>query len=136
MNEDFDKFEQDVFRHFYSRLWKVVAIGCLLIGAGIVFIANSAPDKPIKADMEINVPGLVCSSCAIGIKKFFKKEINVKYIAFDITKQLVLVDFVERNGKIFYLKNDKIIALVKKAGYEVKSIKRLDNKKPNRYNKP
>ena len=136
MNEDFDKFEDDIFRQFYSRLWKGIAIAGLLIGAGIIFIANPAPNKPIKADMEINVPGLVCSSCAIGVKKYLKKEINVKDVAFDIYKDLVLVDFVERDGNVLYLKNDKIIALVKKAGYEVKSIKRLDNKKPNRYNKP
>ena len=136
MNEDFDKLEDDIFRQFYSRLWKGIAIAGLLIGAGIIFIANPASDKPINPDMEINVPGLVCSSCAIGIKKFFKKEINVKYVAFDIYKNLVLVDFVERDDRVLYLKNDKIIALVKKAGYEVTSIKRLHNQKPNRYNKP
>ena len=44
MNEDFDKFDQDVFRHLYSRLWKVVAVTGLLIGAGIVFVVNSAND--------------------------------------------------------------------------------------------
>ena len=136
MNNNIDKFEQEVFRHVYSRLWKVVSVIGLLIGAGIIFMVHSASDKPIKADMEINVPGLVCSSCGLGIKKFLKREINVKYVAFNITEQLVLVDFVERDGTVLYLKNDKIIALVKKAGYEVKSIKRLDNKKPNRYNKP
>ena len=136
MNNNIDKFEQEVFRHVYSRLWKVVSVIGLLIGAGIVFIANSAPDKPIKADMEIKVPGLVCSSCAIGVKKYLKKEINVKYVAFDIYKNLVLVDFVERDDRVLYLKNDKIITLIKKAGYEVTSIKRLDNKKPHRYNKP
>ena len=136
MNEDFDKFEQEVFRYVYSRLWKVIAVIGFLIGAGIIFMANPAPNKPIKADMEIMVPGLVCSSCAIGVKKYLKKEINVKYVAFDIYKNLVLVDFVERDDRVLYLKNDKIIALVKKAGYEVQSIKRLDNKKPNRYNKP
>ena len=134
--EDFNKFEQEVFRYFYSRLWKLIAVIGLLIGAGIVFIANSAPDKPIKADMEIQVPGLVCSSCAIGVKKYLKKEINVKYVAFDIYKNLVLVDFVERDDRVLYLKNDKIIALIKKAGYEVTSSKRLHNQKPNRYNKP
>ena len=136
MNNNIDKFEQEVFRHVYSRLWKVVAVTGFLIGAGIIFIANPAPTKPIKADMEIMVPGLVCSSCAIGVKKYLKKEINVKYVAFDIYKNLVLVDFVERDDRVLYLKNDKIIALIKKAGYEVTSIKRLDNKKPHRYNKP
>ena len=136
MNEDFDKFEQQLHIYVYRRLAKLVALLGFLVGMGLVFVANSASDNPINPDMEINVPGLVCSSCAIGIKKFFKKEINVKYVAFNITKQLVLVDFVERDGSVLYLKNDKIIALVKKAGYEVKSIKRLDNKNPNRYNKP
>ena len=108
----------------------------MLAGIGLAFVANSAPNKPIKADMEIKVPGLVCSSCAIGVKKYLKKEINVKYVAFDIYKHLVLVDFVERDGRVLYLKNDKIITLIKKAGYEVHSIKRLDNKTPARYNKP
>ena len=84
MNEDFDKFEQQLHIHVYRRLAKLVAVLGFLVGMGLVFMANSAPDKPIDADMEINVPGLVCSSCAIGIKKFFKKEINVKYIAFEI----------------------------------------------------
>ena len=136
MNNNIDKFEQEVFRHVYSRLWKVIAVAGFLIGAGIIFIANPAPTKPIKADMEITVPGLVCSSCAIGVKKYLKKEINVKYVTFDIYKNLVFVDFVERGNRVLYLKNDKIITLIKKAGYEVRSIKRLDNSTPNRYNQP
>jgi len=134
--EDFDKFEQQLHVHIYHRLAKLVAVLGFLVGMGLVFMANSAPDKPIDADMEIEVKGLVCSSCAIGIKKYLKKEINVKYVAFDIYKQLVLVDFVERDDRVLYLKNDKIITLIKKAGYEVTYIKRLDNNKPNRYNKP
>ena len=134
--EDFDKFEQQLHVHVYHRLAKLVAVLGFLVGMGLVFMANSAPDKPIDADMEIKVKGLVCPSCAIGIKKYLKKEINVKYVAFDIYKHLVLVDFVERDDRVLYLKNDKIITLIKKAGYEVTSIKRLDNKTPNRYNKP
>ena len=136
MNEDFDKFEQEVQVHLYSRLAKLVAVLGFLVGMGLVFMANSAPDKPIDPDMEIKVNGLVCPSCAIGIKKYLKKEINVKYVAFDIYKHLVLVDFVERDDRVLYLKNDKLITLIKKAGYEVTSIKRLDNKQPSRYNKP
>tara|TARA_Y100000310_G_scaffold277705_1_gene295651 strand:+ start:22 stop:429 length:408 start_codon:yes stop_codon:yes gene_type:complete len=134
--EDFDKFEQQLHVHVYHRLAKLVAVLGFLVGMGLVFMANSAPDKPIDADMEIKVKGLVCPSCAIGIKKYLKKEINVKYVALDIYKHLVLVDFVERDDRVLYLKNDKIITLIKKAGYEVTSIKRLDNKTPNRYNKP
>ena len=136
MNNNVDKFEQDVLRHVYSRLWKVVAVIGLLIGAGIVFIANSAPDNPIKADMEIKVPGLVCSACAIGIKKNLKKEFNVKYVVFDINKQLVLIDFIEKDGRVIYLTNKKLLELIKKSGYEVTYIKRLHILSPNRYNKP
>ena len=136
MNEDFDKFEQEIHTHLYSRLIKIVVVSGLLVGMGLVFMANSASNKPIDADMEIKVKGLVCSSCAIGIKKYLKKEINVKYVVFDIYKHLVLVDFVERDGRVLYSKNDKLITLIEKAGYEVTSIKRLDNNKPNRYNKP
>ena len=136
MNEDFDKFEQQLHIHVYRRLIKLVVVLGLLVGMGLVFMATSAPNKPIDADMEIKVRGLVCPSCAIGIKKYLKKEINVKYIAFDIYKHLVLVDFVERDGRVLYSKNDRLITLIEKSGYEVTYIKRLDNNKPNRYNKP
>ena len=130
--ENFDKFEH-MTQKWFIRWWATI---CFFLGMGAVFSAYSAPDKPIDADMEVKVPGLVCPSCAIGIKKYLKKEINVKYVAFDIYKNLVLVDFVERDDRVLYLKNDKLITLIKKAGYEVTSIKRLDNKKPHRYNKP
>ena len=103
---------------------------------GVVFVAHTAPMKPINADMEVKIPGLVCSSCAIGIKRYFKKEFNVKDITFDIEKELALIDFVESNGIVQFLRNSKVIELVKKAGYEVKSIKRIEKKTPNRYNKP
>ena len=136
MNEDFDKFDQQLHTHVYRRLIKLVVVLALLAGIGLAFVANSAPNKPIDADMEIKVRGLVCPSCAIGIKKYLKKEINVKYVVFDIYKHLVLVDFVERDGRVLYSKNDRLITLIEKSGYEVTYIKRLDNNKPNRYNKP
>ena len=135
--DDYDKLQSQILnKYLWPNLIKLVIIFGLLFGAGLVFLAKGASDNPIDADTEIKVHGLVCPSCALGIKIFFRKEINVKRIVFDTKKQLVLVDYVERDGKIFYLKNDKIIALIEKAGYEVESIKRLDNKKPNRYNKP
>ena len=130
--EDFEKFEFEMGKWFM----KAVAFIGLFLGIMFTCWAHGAPDKPIDADMEVKVPGLVCPSCAIGIKRNLKREVNFKYIAFDIIKELVLIEFVEIEGFIHYLKNDKIIKLVKDAGYEVSSIKRLDNNKPNRYNKP
>lgn len=91
----------------------------------------------IKADMEVKVKGLVCPSCAIGLKNIFKKHINVNGLFVDIHKELLLLDFREtRDGVIYYIRNDDIIKMVKKSGYEVHSIKRTRNSKPNRYNKP
>ena len=120
----------------YRITTKLVAVIGFLLGIGLVLSAHAAPDKPIDPDMEVKVNGLVCPSCAIGIKNNLKREINVKYIAFDTKKQLILIDFVELKGRIHWLRNDRIILLVKNAGYEVTSIKRLDNARPNRYNKP
>jgi len=115
---------------------RFVALIGFILGIVLTFTAHGAPDKPIDADMEVKVPGLVCSSCAIGIKRKLKPEVNVKYLAFDTKKQLLLIDFVELKGRVQWLKNDRIILLIKEAGYEVLSIRRLDNIKPNRYNKP
>ena len=127
-----DEFEHMTHKWFIRWL----ATFCFFFGMGSMFWLFSAPMKPIDADMEVKIPGLVCSSCAIGIKNYFKKEINVKDITFDIKKELALIDFVESNGIVQFLRNSKVIELVKKAGYEVKSIKRIEKKTPNRYNKP
>ena len=127
-----DTFEHITHRWFI-RWWATI---CFFVGLSAVFVAHSAPNKPIDADVEVKVPGLVCSSCAIGIKNYLKKEINVKDIAFDVKKEIVFIDFVQIKDKVHYLKPDKIVSLVKKAGYEVKSIKYLHNNIPNRYNKP
>ena len=127
-----DKFEH-MSHKWFIRWWATI---CFFLGMGSMFWLFSAPMKPIDADMEVKIPGLVCSSCAIGIKRYFKKEFNVKDITFDIKKELALIDFVESNGIVQFLRNSKVIELVKKAGYEVKSIKRIEKKTPNRYNKP
>ena len=127
-----DVFEQ-ITHKWFIRWWATI---CFFLGMSVVFVGYSAPMKPIDADMEVKIPGLVCSSCAIGIKRYFKKEFNVKDITFDIKKELALIDFVESNGIVQFLRNSKVIELVKKAGYEVKSIKRIEKKTPNRYNKP
>ena len=115
---------------------RFIALLGFILGIVMALTVHGEPDKPIDADMEVKVPGLVCSSCAIGIKRKLKPEVNVKYLAFDTKKQLLLIDFVEIKGRIQWLRNDRIILLIKDAGYEVHSIRRLDNNKPNRYNKP
>ena len=136
MNEDFDKFEQELHIHIYRRLAKFVALIGFLIGMGLVFMANSSPNKPIIADVEVTVTGLVCPICAIGLKNIFKRHILVLDVAIDTKKGLLLLDNIETDNVVHYIKNEDIIKMVEKSGYEVTSIKRLGNKKPNRYNKP
>jgi len=126
MNEDFDRFEQEVHIHLYSRLAKLVAVIGFLVGMGLVFIAYSAPNKPITADIEVTVKGLVCPSCAIGLKNIFKRHILVLNVAIDTKKGLLLLDTIEKDNIVHYIKNKDIIKMVEKSGYEVSSIKRLD----------
>ena len=86
-------------------------------------------DKLITCDVEIIVPGLVCKSCAIGVKKNLAKlfSLSVKDITFNIKNQSVclkLSSFFQDSRKDFLKKYEaKIKKSVKDAGYEVKSIK-------------
>ena len=124
--EDLDKFEHDLRVHIYHRLSKFVALIGFLIGMGLVFMAYSASDKPIIADTEVTVKGLVCPSCAIGLKNIFKRHILVLNVAIDTKKGLLLLDNIEKDNIVHYIKNKDIIKMVEKSGYEVSSIKRLD----------
>ena len=94
--------------------------------------------KQWEPDMEVKINGLVCDSCGIGIKRKLKKyPTHVVEVKFNTRKQIALIDFAEsKSGRVYWLKNEQIIKAVKDAGYKVTSIKRLDNLKPNRYNKP
>ena len=100
MNEDFDKFEQEIYR----RLTKFVAVIGFLVGMGLVFIAYSEPNKPIIADVEVKVKGLVCSICGYGLVKLFRKDIVVVDVVIDIQKNLLLLDFLESDdGVVHYM---------------------------------
>ena len=59
-----------------------------------------------QPDLEIKINGLVCSSCGIGIKRGFKKEINVLDVKFDTKKQVALIDLAESDsGRVYWIKN-------------------------------
>jgi hypothetical protein len=90
---------------------------------------NAAPN--IDPDVEIRIKGLVCSSCAVGLKKLFKKDSRVKGLKIDINKGAL---FLEYWG--IEIHPSKIKTMVKKSGYEVSSIKWFKKGKPQRYNAP
>ena len=102
-----------------------------------LLLAAVLSSQAFSHDLEIKINGLVCSSCGIGIKRGFKREFNVNDIKFDVRKQLALVELKESDsGRVYWLPNKKILKIVKDAGYEVTSIKRISDAKPRRYNKP
>ena len=115
---------------------KVLIVASILVGWLLVTKLFSA-DNFFKPDMEVKVLGLVCPSCAIGLKNSFKRHIKVQGLEMDTNIQLLSLDFKEsREGSVLYIKNKEVIRMVEKAGYEVESIKILADRKPNRYNKP
>ena len=115
---------------------KVLIVASILVGWLLVTKLFSA-DNFFKPDMEVKVLGLVCPSCAIGLKNSFKRHAKVLDLKMNTNIQLLSLDFKEsREGTVLYIKNKEVIRMVEKAGYEVKSIKILADRKPNRYNKP
>lgn len=82
-------------------------------------------------DVEIKINGLVCPSCAIGLKNSFKKNIKVKGFKMDTKKGILSLEYWN-----IEIHPSKIKKMVKDSGYEVASIKWLKKKQPNRYNKP
>ena len=90
---------------------------------------NAAPN--IDPDVEITIKGLVCPSCAIGLKNIFKKSFYVKALKIDTRKGILSLEY-----KSIEIHPSKIKTMVKESGYEVSSIKWLKRGKPQRYNTP
>ena len=112
-----------------KRIIKTIII-CFLAGWSFTtpLSGNQANFDP---DVELSIPGLVCSSCGIGIRNGLKKTKLTKLIKFDTKKQICQIEFVS-----IEIHPSQMKKIVKDAGYELKSIKWLKDKKPNRYNKP
>ena len=69
-------------------------------------------------DVEITINGLVCPSCAIGLKKSFTKHVNVKGLKMDTEKGILSLEYWG-----IAIPSSQIKEMVKKSGYEVSSIK-------------
>ena len=99
----------------------------------ILFLSISAAFAAgvFNPDVEIKINGLVCPSCAIGLKNSFKKSVKVKGLKMDTKKGTLSLEYWNTE-----IHPSKIKKMVKDSGYEAASIKWLKKKKPNRYNKP
>jgi len=97
----------------------------------ILSISTAFAAGIFNPDGEIKINGLVCPSCAIGLKNFFKKNIKVKDLKIDTKKGILSLEYWNTE-----IHPSKIKKMVKDSGHEVASIKWLKKKQPNRYNKP
>ena len=65
--------------------------------------------------VKVNVKGLICPSCAIGIKKHLDKTMKVKSIKLDIEKQQTII--TELKNKT--ITDKEIKTAIENAGYEI-----------------
>jgi copper chaperone CopZ len=87
-----------------------------MIAALLVSMGGAAYAETITA----TVNGLVCSFCATGIEKTFKKQPAVKDVKVDLDKKLITIH--TKKGKSI---DDKTMTdLIKDAGYSVVGIHR------------
>ena len=104
----------------------------ILIGVILLFFSSVLLcARNIDPDVEIKINGLVCPSCAIGLKNLFKRSFYVKELKMDTKKGILFLEY-----KSIEIHPSKIRKMVKDSGYEVASIKWLKKGEPNRYNKP
>lgn len=63
----------------------------------------------------VKIPGLVCSSCGIGIKKHLKKTKKTSSVKLDISKQLVFIEELKNKT----LSDKEVKTAITNAGYEI-----------------
>ena len=88
----------------------------IMIAILLVTMSGTAFAETIKA----TVNGLVCSFCATGIEKTFKKQPAVEDVKVDLDTKLVTI----RTKKGKRLDDKTITSLIKDAGYSVTDITR------------
>ena len=111
------------------RLFMSKIIICLLLLSSINLFAKAK--DTFNPDVELKIIGLVCPSCAIGIKNGFLKTKLIKQLKFDTKKQTCKIEFI-----FVQIHPDKMKKIVENAGYELTSVKYLKDKNPKRYNSP
>jgi copper chaperone CopZ len=88
----------------------------LMLAACSLLILNPSPAQIIDA----TIKGLVCPSCAIGIKKQLNKTKKVEKVKLDIEKEVAHIYLIK--GKT--LTDKEVHKAIKNAGYEVSKITR------------
>lgn len=102
---------------------KTLLITLSLLVATPVFAAESSkPEASMKSpqanpnELRVGVKGMVCAFCAQGIEKKFKAQKEVESVKVSLENKYVELKF--KDGQ--RLSNEKIIEILKDAGYEAK----------------
>tara|TARA_B100000676_G_C17907517_1_gene748123 strand:+ start:327 stop:611 length:285 start_codon:yes stop_codon:yes gene_type:complete len=85
------------------RFWKLICLFLLI------------PTILFGGTVIVNVNGLICPSCAIGIKKHLGKTKKVKSVKLDINKQLTIITELKDKS----LTDKEIKTAIENAGYEI-----------------
>jgi mercuric ion binding protein len=88
----------------------------LIVTALLIAMAGTAYAETIKA----TVNGLVCSFCARGIEKTFKKQAAVEDVKVDLDAKLVTIHIKKDQA----MDDKTVTSLIQDAGYSVTNIKR------------
>ena len=86
----------------------------------LIAVAAITPTFSFAKTINVAVKGIVCSFCAQGISKTFKKEASIKDIKVDLDKKIVKLETNE--GKD--ITDEAITEKITEAGYNVVKISR------------
>ncbi len=83
---------------------------------------SPAPEKAKSETLMIEVKGMVCTFCVVGIEKSFKRLDQVQDIFVDLGKSMVAVTLTP-GGK---MDDDTAAKTVKDSGYDIEKISRTE----------
>ncbi len=75
-------------------------------------------------DITVIIRGMVCSFCAQGIEKTFKKDKSIEAVKVNLKEKSVKIKL--KKGET--ISDLQIISVIKNAGYNIKEIKRYEKK--------
>lgn len=81
----------------------------------LILLLLLIPNMLFGGIVTVNVKGLICPSCAIGIKKHLDKTKKVKSIKLDIEKQQTIITELENKT----ITDKEIKTAIENAGYEI-----------------
>lgn len=80
----------------------------------LILLTTTVFAKPLTGEVHVNVKGMVCAFCVQGLTKTFKKQPEVENVQVSLEKKFVHLELKKGQS----MDSDKIVNLIKEAGYE------------------